>query len=178
MQLLYFFPRKQWDIIAPRVYLKSDKELLDETDQTFTSIIQNQHRDVCCHGWWWELAVSGHTASYYNQKRVLMIMFLIQVVEFPFPSRPSNIKLVKRPLNYPKKPNAWPVPIWRGVVRRCPWCWTFLHQWVRRSVSHSFTPDEKKNSPSRNVLALTGLSEAIGKQRVETTPELGVGDEL
>lgn len=37
---------------------------------------------------------------------------------------------------------------------------------------------KKKNSPSRNVLALTGLSEAIGKQRVETTPELGVGDEL
>lgn len=46
------------------------------------------------------------------------------------------------------------------------------------SVSHSFTPDEKKNSPSRNVLALTGLSEAIGKQRVETTPELRVGDGL
>lgn len=55
MQLLYFFPRKQRDIIAPRVYLKSDKELLDETDQTFTSIIQNQHRDVCLElVWLWE----------------------------------------------------------------------------------------------------------------------------
>lgn len=122
--------------------------------------------------------MSGHTASYYNQKRVLMIMFLIQVVEFPFPSRPSYINSSDVRLIIPKSQThgrsqfgeAWFVAV-RGAERFCTSGSVVLFHTVSLLM-------KKKNSPSRNVLALTGLSEAIGKQRVETTPELRVGDEL